>query len=301
MRSKLLILAASIILITSCTKTQQGTTTNLIPKATRSESYAEINGVQASVTNGILKFKSLDDYSAIYEVSEFGPLQNFANAVSALPNFTTYYSTIPSTDENKDQFAMLGKLLNSNSIIRIGEFTILVDFGGSKVYAKTDGVTDEMLAAKAGQSIIGMLTFDIHDDVIEELKLKKTRGLFCSDPWRPAQSDSRGMAFKQVFSSDADWGTLCAKYWPAGIYFELNSKVTTTYSGSYFTHESTWSWQRRCGKSGSGTRTYSTPIKMNTDKNFIYYNVRALTSGSVSAKLSSSNATTPGAVVIVSI
>jgi hypothetical protein len=301
MRSLLLILAATNIIIVSCTKTQQRGTSNSVPKATRSEIFAEINGVQASVSNGILKFKSLEEYSAIYDVSEFAPIQNFANTVSTLPNFITYYATIPATNENKDQYAMLGKLLNENSIIQIGEFTILIDFEGAKVYAKSDGSTQELLAAKGGQSVIGMLTFDIHDDVIEELKLKKTRGLFCSDPWFPAKHVSGGMALTAAWAGEADFGHVCARYWPAGIYFELNSEVSTTGSGSYFTHESTWSWKRRCGKSGAGTRIYTTPIKTIADKNFIYYTVRALTSATVTAKFSSTKSTIPGKVVIVTL
>ena len=95
------------------------------------------------------------------------------------------------------------------------------------------------------------------------------------------------------------------KYWPAGIYFELNSRVVVTPAGNPlatapYSYTTSYSCKRRCGNSFSGTSTRS--FNNNNDKNVMYWNTRALTQGytTITSIVSSSASVPVGATRIAS-
>ena len=274
---------------------------NTIKTRSTSGSFA-FNGVDYRVENGILNFETFDKYENVVNTESRSVLLEFANKVEATNLIATYYSSIIS--ENKDQYEFIGKILNRDGFIKIDAFLILIDFKNSKVFAQKNGNTNDLISTQNGTSVTGVLTFPIEEDVIEELKIYKTRGLFCNDAWQQSfdiphtggtfptnlvsnQNTPGGTIQMQVFINTS------VKYWPAGIYFELNSRVVVTPAGNPlatapFSYTTTYSCKRRCGNSFSGTST-RTFANASNDKNVMYWNTRALRQGftSISSTVSS--------------
>ncbi|MFM2192997.1 MAG: hypothetical protein RLZZ118_1954 [Bacteroidota bacterium] len=297
---------ASLIFI-SCNKNQiKQTSSNLSnqTKQTRSVSELTTNGITISSIDNVLSFSSISDYESIVNSENRQTLINFASDIENSGIISNYYSTV--NGEEKQQFEFLGKLLNTQGIIKIGEFLILIDFTNEKVFAKSDGSVSELLSAKEGTVIPNVLTFDIKDDVIEELKIKKTRGLFCNDKYSTNHPsiNKAGIATNLISSqfvnpADLNQGTIDinvavngeVKYWPAGIYFELNSRIVVTPAGvplatAPFSYTTVWTWKRRCGTNGGNSST-SAFLNASNDKTVCYWNVRALTSYDIKETFSS--------------
>jgi hypothetical protein len=295
-------------------------------KQTRDASTVNFNDVTATISNNIVSFNSIEDYKRIFEVENYDDLLDFANEVNSTSNFTSFYSKLDPKflDENnngKDQYEFIGKLLNNNSIIRLGEFTLLIDFDNEKVFAKTDGTESELISAKNGNAIEGIHQYSIYDDVAEELSLKKTRGLFCHDSWAGNPANGGSMLLSTISTQNMPVGfdnfgntiygnvdmqevlNVCNKYWAAGIYFELNGRVIITPAGNPlatapFAYTVQYTWKRRCGTSGGNTHSFSF-ANASSDKKICYWNVRALTKYSLTTTASSSVSSIPGQTVVI--
>jgi hypothetical protein len=304
---KLIMAILGIAIFTiSCNKSNELVTnpTNITGtiKTRSSSGIINFNGNDYRVDNGILNFETFYKYENIVNTESRESLIEFANLVEQANLFYNYNSIV--SDDEKEQFEFIGKLINKDGFIKIDAFLILVDFPSKKVYAQKNGNTSDILSAKNGTSIQSVLAFSIEEDVIEELKIYKSRGLFCNDAWQQSfdvphtggtfptnlvsnQNTPGGTIQMQVFINTS------VKYWPAGIYFELNSRVVVTPAGNPlatapFSYTTTYSCKRRCGNSFSGTSTRT--LNTSNDKNVMYWNTRALRQGytSISSTVSSS-------------
>jgi hypothetical protein len=304
------------LIFVSCKKNEPTTQNKTTTKLSRSE-VLSINNINSKIINGVLTFESIEDYKSIYDVNNYSDILTFANLVNSTEGFTSLYSIIENT-ETKNQYEFLGKLLNQNSVIKIGEFLILIDFASGKVFAKTDATEVELISAKNGNSNNSVQTFDINEDVVEELQFKKTRGLFCSARWcgNPpnGQSINTNMtSVQQVNPADPSLGFVTlpviingfTKYWAAGIYFELNSRIVVTPAGSPlatapFSYQTTYTAKRRCGNN-VGSSSSSSFTNASNDKTIMYWNVRALSKYNITETFSSSASVPSGVVKTINV
>jgi len=297
----MMVLGATSIGLVSCQKDAQivdmTSSGNVNGTMTPLTGEFQFNSVNYQINEGVLEFATFADYENITNSEEITTLTEFAQTCESSNLLANYYSGV--ADSTKEQYEFLGKLLNRDGIIKIDEFLILIDFNSSVVYAKKHGEPIELINAKNGVDGNSVVSFAIEDDVIEELKIYKTRGLFCSAQYQPSfeKFPSNGALSTNLTSTQPTPGgtvtlpvmiNTSVKYWPAGIYFELNSRVVVTPAGSVlatapFSYTTTYSCTRRCGNSFNGTSTRSFNNASN-DKNVMYWNVRALKKGSTSIK-----------------
>ena len=305
----MMVLGATSIGLVSCQKDAQivdmTSSGNVNGTMTPLTGEFQFNSVNYQINEGVLEFATFADYENIANSEELTTLTEFAQTCENSNLLTNYYSGV--TDSTKEQYEFLGKLLNSDGIIKIDEFLILIDFNASTVYAKKHGESVELINAKNGEDGNSVVSFAIEDDVIEELKIYKTRGLFCSAQYQKKFCvDANSMKTNRTSVQQTPGGSITmpvfintsVKYWPAGIYFELNSRVVVTPAGNPlatapFSYVTTYSCTRRCGNSFSGNST-KTFTNASNHKNVMYWNARALKQGSTTIKsVVSSSASVP--------
>lgn len=312
MKKIILAITTICILALACnkTKTDLKQETNLGIKNTRNTVTIQFNSIDYHIIDGILNFETFEKYENIVNSDKREELITFANSVYKSNGIKTYYDRV--NEKEKDQFDFIGKLLNKDGFIKIDAYLILIDFENSLVYAQKNGNTNDITSTKNGRLVASVIKFSIMDDVIEELKINGTRGLFCNALWQGKfenfpQDGALQTSLSSVQYTPGGNVTLpvqintSVKYWTAGIYFELNSRVVVTPAGNPlatapFSYVTTYSCKRRCGNtfSGSNTRSFS---NASNDKNVMYWNSRALTKGytSISSTVSSSASVPAGA------
>jgi hypothetical protein len=281
-------IAASLVFV-SCKKDNISTIENAkSSKPTRLvEDYINFNQINYTISDGILKFSSLEEYENLFGNNTQPETEVFSNLVLGSPAIKTYYSTLDASNPQKGSLKFIGCIVNSDKIIKIGEFLILLDFESNYVYAETDGTLTNLNKAKNGEQVAGVYKFDMGEDVIEELKLKKTRGLFCGAPWCIKGNKkvggisiiSSGNVGFDLFENIAHPFFLNGEYEKYGIWFQYIVRDVCSgfpidqMSGPRVTSGS-GQFTRRCGNTVTNTinLTSSLPFK----HGLLYGNIRSL-------------------------
>jgi hypothetical protein len=148
-------------------------------KLRTSSEQLSFNGVDCQIQQGILQFPTFEHYTSLFDVKEISTLQEFANQVKNSSAMVSYVESI--TDDNmKSELEIIGSFVNSDGIIKIDAFTLLLDFEARKVFALQQGSINDLLDAKNGNVGNNVFSYSMDNaDVIEELQSKKTRWSLC--------------------------------------------------------------------------------------------------------------------------
>jgi len=270
-----------------------------ITKTTRSvDGTIRFNNNDYLISNGMMNFTTFTQYENLFEVLDANNLTEFAYMVEESDAIQSYNEA--QSEESQQNF--IGSIVNDKGLIKIDVYTILLDFNSRSVYATRTGTVQDLLNAKNGKIASSVLSFSMDaNDVIEELIEHKTRGLLCNARWAVSKNQWTGVLTTSVIVPVNVNATLQAnvKYSSSGIYFELQTESYCPQWGNigntgtvvprslYYSY----SWERRCGTSGSGSHTTSCTQSVGAVNNrcriVIYGNVRALKHYSLSATISS--------------
>ena len=270
-----------------------------ITKTTRSvDPIIRFNNNDYLISNGMMNFTTFTQYENLFEVLDANNLTEFAYMVEESDAMQSYNEV--QSEELKQNF--IGSIVNDMGLIKIDVYTILLDFNSRIVYATRTGTAQDLLNAKMGNIASFLLSFSMDaNDVIEELIEHKTRGILCNERWAASKNQWTGVLTTSVIVPVNVNATLQAnvKYSSSGIYFELQTESycpqwanigntgTVVPRSLYYSY----SWERRCGTSGSGSNTNSCIQSVGAVNNrcriVIYGNVRALKHYSLSATISS--------------
>ncbi len=214
------------------------------------------------------------------------------------------------TDVKKDELHIIGKLVNSDGVIKIDIFNILLDFENNKVYATSKGTIQDLINAKNGNIISTVFPFSMQEnEMLDELIHIKYRGVFCQESYATSKCKLGELITTATVSSNptkvVKFNT-GVKYSQWGIYYELNGEWSTTIDNfgsgvgfNWVKHDLSivWTWQRRCS-SVSGNSSYSENhpnsffANGTSFKKLIYSNVRALKHYNLTFTISSPISTT---------
>jgi hypothetical protein len=275
------------LIFVSCKKNQIDPVgiTNTTKQTRAIEDNITYNNVVYNISDGILKFSSLTEYENLFGENTQPDTEPFSNLILNSPAIKTYYSTIPNSNTAKSNLKFIGSIINSDKVVKIGEFLILLDFESDKVYAKTDGTLAELNNAKNGQSVAGVLKYDMGDDVIQELKLKKTRGLFCNANWcgkGRLGDNSLLISFNSGGNNFNHPHVVSGNYQKYGIWFNYWAETFVDGFPNSFSAiagsrsmSASGSFTRRCGNTVNNTASHGNSFTAYIDK-LMYGNVRSL-------------------------
>jgi hypothetical protein len=85
--------------------------------------------------NGLLIFKTTDDYRNVVDNSSPEQMLKFVNEVKGMKNFTPYSESMRSDATNKDLPPFLQAILNKDAAVQIGNYIYKIDMGKEKVFA----------------------------------------------------------------------------------------------------------------------------------------------------------------------
>ena len=298
-----------VLLGIGCTKSNNTTIeTEQVETKTRTQNETIVfNGVDYQISNGMLHFLTFDHYEQLFTMKDLNKLYEFANQVNNAEAMISYVETITDV-QKKHELGFVGNIINEQGFIKIDVYTLLLDFTSRKVFATRYGNTNDLLSAKNGTQVTNVHEFSMDEnDVIEELRDMKTRGIFCKDRW----AESKNLwTDPELITKYAVLGiprTLQAnvRYSKGGIYFELQTESYCPQWAMLGGSENikrnlnwNYSWIRRCGKSesGSGSSSNTQSIPAITQRFFkvVYGNPRALKHYYLSATITSPNSAIPG-------
>jgi hypothetical protein len=305
---------ASMVFV-SCQKaktTIESPSSNAV-KNNRGVEYINFNDNIYSIKSGILTFETFDKYKQLFESTDPNTLQVFADLIEKSKSMLSYTET-DLTPDQKDELHILGKLINSDGMIKIDIFTLLLNFKEKIIFATRYGTSQDLLNANNGKIPSNVYKLNMEDEeTIDALLEIKTRGLFCKE--RYATSNSKVSSYMKTnvysFINPTDNTTkplhieAQVRYVQGGIYYELSARSWTEpqyYAGFPYNNPSynvprtlttNYTWKRRCNSaSGNGTNVmsnvYSVGSSVSYDSKFVIYNGwGALKNYNVSATLTS--------------
>lgn len=315
MKKSLLLIAVSIFIGVSCTKQDDPMKIVKNPESTSTQrefekDQIEFNDVTYQIADGMLTFTSFDEYENLFEVKDPNSLTEFGSAVEESEAMTSYNENL----DEVEKMGFIGSIVNGDGIFKVDAYLILLDFHGKMVFATDKGTIEDLLNAKKGDVSKDVLQFDMENrDVIEELRDHGSRGIFCNASWAPSDNQWSNLITTTVKDNNNVFAQIQTNvnYGKYGVYFEMK---TESYSGNWASLSGitvprnlnyNYSWERRCGTTGSGnyttncTQTWSAVC--NRCVTLIYGNVRALKHYCLTSTLTSNKSNPVGASVSASI
>jgi hypothetical protein len=272
------------------------------------------NNVSYTISDGMLKFESFAKYEQLFALEDMNQLQEFSSSVQN-SNAMVSYTEKNINSSQKADLSFIGGIVNKDGIIKIDDYTLLLDFNNNLIYATKLTDTKRLIDAKSGLNSSDILTFPMAEtDVIDELIIRKTRGILCTQTYAPSKVKFGSSILTTVAGNQNTFVGLhnSVRYGQYGIYYELNSHVDADYVGTCihfapFNNQINYSWVRRCSSvTGSGSPLLANANTINcnstgTMKCLVYGNVRALKNYNITATITSSVSTTPNQTVVVNI
>lgn len=307
----------------SCNKSTNSISPTTITKKTRSASATfTFQGKTIAIENDRVKFASFDDYEYVANNSDQSELDEFITSLNNTGVLTSYNSIANHSNDDAFKFNFIGDIVNSQGIIEIDNFLVLLDFEASKVFASKTINVQNLLDAKNGTVNNDVSVFDMDEDVIEELKIKKTRGLFCGDRHAlgkthtsPKLETTARLTWKDCDTVHHDCRIsleLNTNYCKYGIWFKLYSELqskpwqtATSQRQPQWSFHTTFTFTKRCGPTVTGTDNQSAATCVNCGdlcvRKMAHTGTRSLKTYNITADAHSSESTTPGASITSSV
>lgn len=234
-------------------------------------------GINCKVEDGVLTFNTIEEFEQLEQLEQSGRTNEFIENLRRLKNFFSYNQS-HFTDRSLD---FIGDIVNIDGLIKIENYSIKLDFKKRLVFVSSQLSGQELNFINVTDLPPGVECYTMDEDVLSEIKNKKSRGILCRDRYAKGKDLEDGIQGKTIIdfyvqpiggntngvpslvSAPESW-IVYVEYCPTGLWYKMWSECwaapANTYGyfgrGPIDMYTSFWC-QRRCGKEIAGQSLFN--------------------------------------------